>query len=471
MWRGKLAVLSLLTSLSSGQPFAGYVLEQHSEMPIRGARVQVKAAGASRLTADLETVRDGTFRADGGVPSAEYTVTVSKQNYVDASLRMHLPIREPIAIRLLRLASISGHVTDAQNRPMVGVQVLPMVVESDTIFRPMAVGARTDDKGQYKLYALVPGRYVVAVSWASLNSGVTASGAYLFPNNQRPQIFAVASGDAVRDIDFSPLPGSRHTISGRLQNLSSGKDGAVTLVPREQPAIAAAITSTTAGGNFAFDKIAPGSYELLSAAPSNAYGAREVMLGSDPVFARLPVEVGGSRLLDLTLLSQPGRSLRVSLRSETGCPSVATVSLAPLENWGAMLQRTLELDTAAPVSIKDLAPGRYRAVALKPAAVCFGVEQTFDTRTAEALQLTLVRGGNLEGRIESVNSRPVVTLTRLDVERPGIQHELPETDARFQFSDLRPGRYFVQAGSVGENIVILSNKTTPVLLRLGGHSQ
>src|SRR5262249_534906 len=191
MWRVGLAISHFCTILLCGQPFAGSVLEEHSTKPVRGARVQVRVAGAPRMTADLESGADGVFRANGDLPAGEYRVSISKPNYADATLRVRVPLTGPVVVRLGRFGSITGHVTDKHNQPMRGVNVFPMAGEANGQFRPLPMSAQTDDTGQYRLYNLAPGLYTVAVSWATMNPGATFGGAYLFPNNQRPEVFSI----------------------------------------------------------------------------------------------------------------------------------------------------------------------------------------------------------------------------------------------------------------------------------------
>src|SRR5262249_23155765 len=146
-----------------------------------------------------------------------------KPNYADATLRVRVPLTGPVVVRLVRFGSITGHVTDRQNQPMREVNVFPMAGEANGQFRPLPTSAQTDDTGQYRLYNLAPGPYAVAVSWATMNPGATFGGAYLFPNNQRPEVFSIVSGASLRGIDFVQPAQSEYSVSGRLQIPDRGK--------------------------------------------------------------------------------------------------------------------------------------------------------------------------------------------------------------------------------------------------------
>jgi hypothetical protein len=102
MCRRSIAISHFCCALLYAQQFSGVVTEEHSDKAVRGARVQLKVAAASRLIADLESGGDGTFRAASDLQAGEYLVSITKPNYADTKLRITLPLAGPLAVRLVR---------------------------------------------------------------------------------------------------------------------------------------------------------------------------------------------------------------------------------------------------------------------------------------------------------------------------------------------------------------------------------
>jgi hypothetical protein len=465
MWRGVFAVPAFLGTALVAQEFSGSVFEEHSAAPVRGARVQLRMRGVRQMIADLETGSDGTFRAPVNLPAGEYQVEISKPNYSGATLQLRIPLSGELAVRLARFGSITGRIIDSQNRPIPGATVLPMTAAADGHFRRLSIGtsAHVDNTGHYRLYNLPPGRYAVAVSWATINS-TSASGSCFFPNNQSPEIFEIASGETIRGVDFVLSAQSEFTVSGRVRLARPDERSAVTLILREHPSLPAAIVLTEADGSFQFKGIAPGGYHLMAAAPAAAYAGFGALLGPDPVFGRNALNVYGD-LEGIDVSLEPARVIRFSLKSSAGCPDSASVLLRPLENWGALLEKKFDL-TGKGVVIQGLAPGRYRIAVSQPGSVCFGEQdRLIDFRTAEAVTINTVPGGMVEGRVESVDGKPpIVALTALD--EPGTLAQLivPDGDGRFVFAQLRPGRYRLSAETASRDIAVHSNAAIRVAL-------
>jgi hypothetical protein len=207
---------------------------------------------------------------------------------------------------------------------------------------------------------------------------------------------------------------------------------------------------------------------MMVAAPSTGYSGFAASLADEPVFARTSVDIGGQPVTGINVAPEAGRSLRLSLHSEPGCPTTATVLLEPIENWGAMMSKALQLTTARESVVGHLAPGPYRINVTKPDEGCFGADvPATDVRVVQSLSIRIVPAGNVQGRVEPVAANiPTVALTPLDTQQPKALHTLTDADGRFQFSQLRPGAYRIAAGAASQNITVHSNQGTVVALRL-----
>jgi hypothetical protein len=79
-----LLLFAALAIPAVAQDIDGRVLEDNSGEPLVNAELRFHKGGLRELAADLETDRDGRFRASG-IPAGEYTVDVSKPNHVTAT--------------------------------------------------------------------------------------------------------------------------------------------------------------------------------------------------------------------------------------------------------------------------------------------------------------------------------------------------------------------------------------------------
>lgn len=464
-----LASIALLvgpTSLRS-QNFGGTVTEAGSAKPVRGANIRVKQVGAARLTADLETGSGGRFQAAVDLAPGDYRIEISKPNYANVSMQTRLPLSGPLNLKLVRFGSISGRVVDAQNRPLPGAAVFTMeaVEGGGGQLRPSTRGlaATVDSSGSYRLFNLPPGRYSLAVTWANMGSGSTEpsahSGAYLYPSNARPEVFSVTSGTALSGIDFTLPPQSEHSVTGRVTGLKAGQQGAVALVLSDQPALAATMQLTKADGAFRFERIAPGAYELRASGPVSGYSMYGAALEGDMMFGRRRLDVAGQHVTGAEVALEPARTAKLLLDLAPECrsalPGTASVSLDSLEVWSAMLYQGLEAAPGRETTVSNLAPGRYRLRIVKPAEGCFGagaVIADFGSAKAGPVRLAIVPGGTVEGRAESAD---MVWLTDLDDPQQPARMATPDRERwAYRFTELRPGRYRVEAGAVRREVTV-----------------
>jgi len=164
---------------------AGRVLAADNGRPVKRARVFVTAAelpgGRGMLTDDA-----GAFDITE-LPAGRYTLTVSKSGFVSLSYGQRRPLQagtplqladgqtlKGIAFQLPRGSVIGGRVLDEDGEAMPGVMVRVMryqYLQGERRLTPAGAG-QTDDKGQYRVWGLMPGDYYVnAVARGGLFGG------------------------------------------------------------------------------------------------------------------------------------------------------------------------------------------------------------------------------------------------------------------------------------------------------------
>src|SRR5919197_2843347 len=162
----------------------GRVLAADSGRPIRRARVFVSATelpGGRGAMTDDQGVYDITE-----LPAGRYTATASKSGFVSLAYGQRRPLQSGTPLQLLenqqlkgvdfrlpRGSVIAGTIVDDVGDPMPGVMVRVMryqYIQGDRRVTP-AGGGQTDDKGQYRVWGLMPGEYYVNAIARNFNFG------------------------------------------------------------------------------------------------------------------------------------------------------------------------------------------------------------------------------------------------------------------------------------------------------------
>src|SRR5688572_19006698 len=162
----------------------GRVVAADNGAPLRRAQVRISAA-------ELRVNRSATTDADGRyefaeLPAGRYNVNVSRSGYVSLSFGQQRPFEQGrpldlgaaqqadrIDFALPRGAVIAGRITDELGEPLAGVRVQAMryqyLPNGRRQLTPvggagMFGGPVSNDLGEFRLYSLMPGTYVVSAT-------------------------------------------------------------------------------------------------------------------------------------------------------------------------------------------------------------------------------------------------------------------------------------------------------------------
>jgi hypothetical protein len=306
---------------------AGTVVSDHMPpVPIRRAIVTVTGADL-RPSRSAITDDDGRFSI-GGLPPGRFTLTAVRASFITSEFGAKRPGRpgttialrdgeavRGISMRLWRGAVVTGVLRDDSGLPVEGVTVAAVPVRREPSNRTLSNnGAVTDDAGEFRIFGLEPGAYVVMATPPISTRGLVAA--------------------SERDVDAA------------LERLSRGLGRGTTSTPAAAP--------TAAADSPAFDYAPiffPGTAVLSQAAIINlAAGHEEAGLN----FALQRVATAAVEGLLTRVDGRPASGARVQLTAVT--PTGAFPSLTPFtENAITAPDGTFRMP-AVP-------PGDYRVVA------------------------------------------------------------------------------------------------------------
>jgi len=352
----------LITVLAQGaapqQPASveGVVVKMGSGEPLPGVKVQLMLP--SNMTAyTTTTTREGKFLLEKVVPGTYRLVATSTSSYVPAEYGQRSVTGLGISFALgsgqsmtgVQLAmaptgSISGRIYDRDGEPVGKAQVQAMrsIYKDGKRELTIVQSVATNDRGEYRLFWLPPGRYYVSakpdipevllnpgsamvriteparfstyeqasspvVKKRTLKSGEVVEETYMpvyYPGTlemQDASAVAVAVGATISGIDVSVGAGltSTHHISGRVINSRDGQPIAratVRAIPRSAgPMVIVPSAHSDSNGIFDIPGAARGSYLLF--ATNNA------------TTGMVPIDVGNTDLHNIAIVATDGFKL------------------------------------------------------------------------------------------------------------------------------------------------------------------
>lgn len=251
---------------------------------LRGSALENNYDPFARAVTDA----DGIYRITN-VPAGNYVVTVAAPAYVPTNSSDRKPVVigedenvEDVNFSLVRGGVITGKVTDAEGHPVVLHQIeLYNAGELERAQAPVlpypAMTAQTDDRGVYRLFGILPGRYKVA-------AGRGSEGYYAFSPNElnykqafhpdatepaKGNVIEVSAGSEAKDIDITlGRAVQTFSVSGRIVN---GENN--TPVPNQRFSLQRivgsrteyvnAIAGSNARGDFIVEGLIPGKYNTV----------------------------------------------------------------------------------------------------------------------------------------------------------------------------------------------------------------
>jgi hypothetical protein len=271
-------------------------------MPLRRAQVTVFAAAETGLLQRHGTTSDGDGKWEiTDLPAGRYTVSASKAGYVTIQFGQRRPFEqgtpvvvgdaatvERLDITLQRGAVIAGRIVDEFGEPVgqIGVQAMRYSYSNDGQRRLTAVsGAPTDDLGQFRVFGLMPGDYVLQASAGPVMIGVgggpapdTFATTYYpgTPNADEAQTVTLTLGQET-SLPFQLVSTKTSRVTGVVVNADGapvvGLQLSLVTSMGGNGWMSGPAGSTGADGTFTISSVAPGEHMINARSARSTEGA------------------------------------------------------------------------------------------------------------------------------------------------------------------------------------------------------
>ncbi len=395
-----------------------------------------------------------------------------------------------VELRLVPWGAMGGRVLNEFGEPMQGARVQIMRTRFTAGRRTLVVAGtltpETDDRGEFRVYGLEPGSYIVSAQVGDVAAG-DADGypVSYYPGGSSPAsatALTIGAGQNLIAIDISLSRTTTYRVTGRLVT-PSNQPSTITSVQlwpsqKSRATISVPLAAPVDGnGQFEFSNVADGDYVLqayrgrLNAMTEGEFGAVAVTVsGSDVTDLTLPTSAG-SRITGTIVIDAQDPGRQPSRANIEISPVPGDLDLAPAANWatagvgpdwrfsfaGVSGPRRL-VPTQLPVgwAVKTV---RVNGVDLGDRPVLFGSD---DQSLAEVEIVLTDRPSELQGSIVGPATGATAG-TSVVVFSPERERWYPMTryvrrvaaraDGTFSISGLPPGGYYVATlvGSGGDD--------------------
>jgi protocatechuate 3,4-dioxygenase beta subunit len=478
----------------------GRVTAADTGNPMRQATVTISGPGQRSTYTDA----DGRYQFTG-LPPGRYTISAVPGNHRPTYQRLMWgsrgngpgrPIQlddgqviDNVDVALPRAGVIAGRVFDPYGEPAARVNVFPMLVRFGG--EPVQVGpsAMTDDLGQFRLFGLQPGTYLVRadirMGMFSVGPGDVEGEPLGFATTYAPgtpsrtdalRIRVAAGSEAATDIRL--IESRMFRIAGSVLTMAGepAKGIDVSLVQREFGSSSSFGSSAGPNGTFTFRNVSPGTYEIVA-----RLQAPRTMTPGQPIAPPSVLEMGSVRvdvttdLENVTVVMRPGETVAGEIVFDDVAPEDfrASINLQPIDRLTSFSSAPLTVDGSR-FTARDLfgtyvirggvtgggGPWFLKAVLLNGRDIT-DVPTAFSSAHSGHLQVVFTsRGAALEGTVTDDSGKPTreaqVFIFGADEESwtPFSSRTRPvmfkrDQEGTFATQGLRDGRYYVIALPAG----------------------
>ena len=368
---------------------AGTVVKLADSEPLRKARVSLRSADDRTFTVSVFTDASGRFQFKAIAPG-RYNLAVNRAGFVPQrygqkkpddpgallTLRSGQEIKE-LLFHLIPSAVIAGKIVDEDGEPLpeVIVSALRQAYLEGKPGLSTETTVQTDDRGEYRLFGLSPGRYFVSAvfpQWGRFSQGDEPEEAQ--PNQQgyarmyypgtpdaaKAAAISIKEGEEVPSVEIMMRQLVVFRIRGHVYNQITNKAGTQTnifLLPkaksREWTGGEQRSSVQKQDGSFEISDVLPGSYVL------NAMWFDD----GKAHIARVPIDVSNADVEGIAITISPGTDINGRIIWE-GSPSLERDELsvmAELPDIGYGFEGNSRVTSANTFVLKGMGDGTYMA--------------------------------------------------------------------------------------------------------------
>lgn len=486
------AILMLQSTTATGS-VSGTVARAGTSLqaPLDSARVEL--SGGPGLPIVVRTDAHGRFAFANLLPGS-YRLSVAKDGYIrqEFSKRASIVIKsdvphKSVVFELEPAPTIEGRVHNDFGEAIGNIMVTALksvyAANGKKVFQPLA-SALTDERGEYRLYWLDPGEYVIRATFMP-PAPIPGNPNYLVPRAVYAPTYYPAASDltnalriplrADRDVlaldlqlNHAPVVYVRGTVSSR--NSSRGSDR-----PPVNTPVTLALAGDSAGtAPYTGKTNERGDFEISNVAPGDYVATAEIMVGRQRYSAAKHVVVHDKDENNVALMMSPGIEVLGRIALESGAPVNWSATQIRLKSEDPFLESFsaagVQSDGQFPVS--NVQPGAYSLDVT-------GIPQDFYIKTERsdsfnlmtnplgilwdapaALQIIIgVDGGRMGGTVADANGQAfagaqVVLVPNVERRDRPDQYRVSasDEDGRFEIRGIPPGQYQIFAwDNVEEN--------------------
>jgi len=485
--RALLPILALLASLLRAQvpdakpgSLEGIVLNSVTSEPVKKAVVTLLGGPATKNITRASTDAAGHFRFEDLTPGS-YTVSAGGDGFVQ-SFRGKGVLRpvtvadgqqvQGVSIKLLPLATVTGHVVDDDGDPVIRANVTALRYQYVQGRRQLTtVGAgNTDDRGQFEIANLSPGRYYFSATARSMPLNLPPRTRWTHPEEVFPVTYYPSALDAIQatptdvsagarlNIDFRLKKAPAYHVRGKVAGVSGRNAGNLQLA--NSIGFGFPIDGVTVQEDGSFDKggNVNGSYTLTYWRPDG-----DVMSS-----VRQKVTVAGQDVNDILLTPSAGLDISGTVSMEGTASSqqlTVQVSLEPVEPTGFYRGLGSGVENSGVITIHGVSPEVYRVNVFNTPPGKYVKSIRFGDRDAKNGQIDLTSGvaaplnivlgadgGSVSGTVENADGQPAMSAFVTVVpegEEAGredlLKQATSDPNGKFEVRDIAPGKYRVFA--------------------------
>ena len=479
---GKLAsVAGTVTNSLTGEP----LLRAHVSLQVMLSGPQQNPQSYGALTNG-----EGKFSITQ-LPPGEYTVSVDRVGFVaplnsggTRSARITLgegDKKEDLKLTLTPTGAITGRVLDAAGEPVPGANVGAEGGSQN------GMSTTTDDKGQFRLGGLRPGRYRVKATPQSLplppeirSDGVADMhyAATYYPDSltgNSAQRLEVKSGAELSGIDVRLVATPIVTVSGKVTGLPPDFKNMNVMVQRSGPngGYSQSASGVKPDGSFEIWRLDPGKYTLVATSFGQSGQSRLQSAPLDIEVTTLNLEhlelrmvpefdIAGQVRFEDDQARQPPQGPAWSGQPQTAAPPAAS-RMVILRQEGGGQSVSVELGADDSFRLEKVQSGRFRVTVSGGSgyvkSVRAGMTETegdlLDVRNGSAGPVTVTVSSNfceLSGRVND-SKGPVANATVVMFGPSGSWNTQADSSGTYKFTRLPPGRYRLVALEDGASVL------------------